>query len=180
MDYEKKYKDLVAKLREARNDDGVNDDRFGVVLDGIFPELAESEDERIRKAIISFLEQSGYGGVGEYPKAKMIAWLEKQKVYPDTTARIPQKPAEWSEEDLGEAIFNWLYENGHRGWDKHDTICLSSNTITKLVKHFAMPTSWKPSEEQIKDLQRMIDVIEEEWGGEESGGRDLLDDLKKL
>ena len=44
-----------------------------------FPELSESEDERIRKAIIFYLEQTAHGGVDEIPKSKMLAWLEKQK-----------------------------------------------------------------------------------------------------
>ena len=52
-----------------------------------FPELKESEDEKIRKGIIRCVK-------GNMPdndfRKKYIAWLEKQG---------KQKPAEWSEED---------------------------------------------------------------------------------
>ena len=51
--------------------------RQGKSLEEIFPELAESEDERIRKELISQVEKSGH-----HPsdKARWIAWLEKQKI----------------------------------------------------------------------------------------------------
>jgi len=48
-------------------------------LEGIFPELKESEDERIRKEIIDFVKSRG-GFKGDW-----IAWLEKQK-----TIKTPQ------------------------------------------------------------------------------------------
>ena len=51
----------------------------------LIPELSESEDERIRKEIISALKFANDGGVYD----KHIAYLEKQV----------QQPAEWSEED---------------------------------------------------------------------------------
>lgn len=51
----------------------------------IFPELRESEDERIRKEIISYIKSSG-----AVTNSNWISWLEKQ---------CEQKPVEWSEED---------------------------------------------------------------------------------
>lgn len=59
-----------------------------------YPELAESEDEKIRKALIEVFKKKlerGFEWV-EYgiPNRSVLDWLEKQK---------EQKPAEWSEED---------------------------------------------------------------------------------
>ena len=56
----------------------------------MFPELKESEDERIRKELIAFLKyyHTGQGNCVVYDD-DWIAWLEKQG---------EQKPA-WSEED---------------------------------------------------------------------------------
>ena len=60
-------------------------------LQDLFPELSESEDERIRKEIISFLTyyHTGHGNSVKYDDG-WIAWLEKKG---------EQKSAEWSEED---------------------------------------------------------------------------------
>ena len=57
-----------------------------------FPELKESEDERIRKEILEDIRNVKAISSEEYRKKadRWIAWLEKQK---------EQKPAEWSEED---------------------------------------------------------------------------------
>lgn len=51
------------------------------ILERLFPELKESEDERIRKDVISFVEQAidaGYGIISKERKEKWIAWLEKK------------------------------------------------------------------------------------------------------
>ena len=51
------------------------------VVETIFSELKESEGERIRKDIISFVEQAidaGYGIISKERKEKWIAWLKKQ------------------------------------------------------------------------------------------------------
>lgn len=50
------------------------------VLESLFPELAESEDKKIRKAIIKFLIDVNNGAYtkSELEIASWIAWLEKQ------------------------------------------------------------------------------------------------------
>lgn len=88
--------------------------------ENIFPELAESEDERIRKEIISALKFANGSGVYD----KHIDWLEKQEEQkfelcdmgrwdeesynngihhvlqnPEAYGLTKQKPAEWSEKD---------------------------------------------------------------------------------
>ena len=71
MDYEKKQR-LIA-LRDSMKSYGYMD---GVEeLESIFPELVESENERIRKEIISALKYANDGGVYD----KHIDYLEKQK-----------------------------------------------------------------------------------------------------
>lgn len=67
--------------------------------EAIFPELAESEDERIRKKIIENVRLSG--GYTDEEIDEMISWLEKQK---------EQKPAEWSE-DAEQAAARYEREN---------------------------------------------------------------------
>lgn len=68
------------------------------VLECLFPGLAESEDERIRKEIHIYLDwldgRKDYAPKGIYSIKDMIAWLEKQdkKLEPD-------KVIEWLECD---------------------------------------------------------------------------------
>ena len=50
-------------------------------LEYIFPELKESEDERIRKVLIDLVkcnERSGYTLLNNVSTSSMLAWLEKQ------------------------------------------------------------------------------------------------------
>jgi len=100
MDYEKEYKELVAKLTNAYNDESVNDDRFCCVMNGIMPELAESEDENIRKELLS-LFKDGRDGVShiyyDSDCERYIAWLEKQG---------EQKPLVVHKFNVGDVIVN--------------------------------------------------------------------------
>ena len=81
----KRYDDLLVKLQEAKVDNNVCDDRYCCVIDVIVPELKESEDEKIRKNLIDFLEElSKLGKNTNFDKwsksdcADWIVWLEKQ------------------------------------------------------------------------------------------------------
>lgn len=76
MDYEKEYKKLKANIEKAYL--FAQTDSTKSVLEHILPELAESEDERTRKEIISFLQLPHPQFVGERKQEKWIAWLEKQ------------------------------------------------------------------------------------------------------
>ncbi len=87
MNYEQKYNDLINRLREYR-------ERFGNPLykeiGEEFPELRESEDERIRKELIGYLTHRAEvtAFVNETKDCeRWIAYLEKQK----EPAHIPDK-----------------------------------------------------------------------------------------
>lgn len=90
MDYEKAYKEALERARVWKEKSGMPSDRQGI-LDDIFPELKESEDEKIRKELIGFLKDNEASFDIKSPVCqkicKYIVWLEKQK------------PVEWSEED---------------------------------------------------------------------------------
>ena len=135
MDYEKKYNDALERAKKslrAANDDGRD------VVGFIFPELAESEDERIRKEIINFIQSQIEDG-NSAGWDRWIAWLENRKEpeclpgFDDMTpeekmnhtlylegfdvgrkvgqVEAEQKPVEWSEED--ERIIKILLEFIH-------------------------------------------------------------------
>lgn len=84
MDYEKKYKETIDKLRKLHNDWSSTQNRAAKEIELAFPELGESDDEKIRKGLIEHLkelkEQSVDGSHLKRPEHydAWIAWLEKQ------------------------------------------------------------------------------------------------------
>jgi len=91
MDYEQKYKEALEKAKSWANKyvgDWRNKvynlpyDRTGEIAKEfceIFPELKESEDERIRKKLIQLVNKES-GWQQEFPsQGQCLAWLEKQK-----------------------------------------------------------------------------------------------------
>ena len=76
MDYEKKYKEAFEIAKEVYHDHR-KDRYWRDWLPKLFPELKESEDERIRKAIIRILKgETGY--TSKEDTDKYVTWLEKQ------------------------------------------------------------------------------------------------------
>jgi len=78
MDYEKKYRDLVEAVKELQEANPSDEGIQKWVEDNVL-ELAESKDERIRKALIRFHKSTiDIDGIkGE----NILTWLEKQKEF---------------------------------------------------------------------------------------------------
>ena len=132
MDYEKKQR-LIA-LRDSMKEYGYAD---GVEeLESIFPELTESEGEKIRKALVWHLKADVDFVSNGVTKAECLAYLEKQKeqkprligedsvekkarqMYENGQTIEVQKLAGWS--DTNELVFQdickHLKEEGYNGW----------------------------------------------------------------
>ena len=72
----KAYDEALKKASDAHKDD---DRHLKATLERIFPELKESEDEKIKKAIIEFFESEDDNATYSLVRKKdIIAWLEKQ------------------------------------------------------------------------------------------------------
>lgn len=71
MSQEDKFKE-AQRLYETAN----ADQRY--VLERLFPEFKKSEDERIRKSCIHFLELQKQHHAATFVIEECIAWLEKQ------------------------------------------------------------------------------------------------------
>ena len=129
------------------------------LIDITFPELKESEDERIRKEIIGYLN-SRVATAEEtellYFK-RWLAYLEKQK---------DQKPAEWSEEDeyRRQQVIDALERNGY-------------NVLTDWLKSLRPQPHWKPSEEQMEAVLTAQSVGSY---GHRKALAELYNDLKKV
>ena len=117
-----------------------------VIIETLFPELKESEDEKIRKGIIDFLWkekiflQEAHSSVENNPKYRFvmdaIAWLEKQG----------DKPA-WSEED--EVKINRIVACLENLNVADNDILLKDVDWLKSLKP---QNRWKPSDEQMMAL----------------------------
>ena len=221
MDYEKKYKealnwmkDVYPTLEGATKEDAEH----------YFPELKESEDERIRKWIIDDIKYNMNNETlnnSEYKKKaeKAIAWLEKQgeqkpankvepkfkvgdKVYAlrnrfectiesvdettyygDTTNfdikdqdswELVEHNLAWSEED--EETLGWLCtflkEYGHKFYGGNE------ENVIDWLKSLKERYTWKPSDEQMKQLGWIAEQNKDNMIGKEL--MTLYQDLNKL
>ena len=81
--YEQKYKKALERAKGLI--EGTREDKCDILEEdiiNIFPELAENKDEKIRKGIIEYLEQSQFGEehyqIDDNIVRGYIDWLEKQ------------------------------------------------------------------------------------------------------
>ena len=174
MDDENKYNDALEKLQEAlapkdgREISGLT----RACIEEIFPELKESEDERIKRNIIAALKGEGYYDCDLTNEC--IAWLEKQGEKPqgksaleaskekkiDNANKVEQSSA-WSEEDdynvqcLVAKVTSDI-QNGNVGRNQELIDWLKS------IKDRVQPQNlWKPSEEQMDALEHFVRSIGE-------------------
>lgn len=141
-------------------------------------EPKESEDEKIRKQLISEVKEQ----INDMPALdccssddlkrltileSWIAYLERQK---------EQKSAEWSEEDENRLnnLF-WIIDDSK--WNE-----ASKQGFKNFLKSLRPRPHWKPSEEDFAELTRIKDSMpNNEWGNQAEGVLDeLIDNLKKL
>ena len=95
MDYEEKYKEALERARKLQK----TCDNTAVIgwCEYIFPELKESENEKIRKALIEMVHDTTYDELWvdyNVHKEEALAWLEKQgekKPFDYENANIQQK-----------------------------------------------------------------------------------------
>lgn len=98
MTQEEKSKAYDEALKKAKqfHDKDLFAECNGNLVEYIFPELAESEDERIRKTLIEMFSNVGKKEWKDIPTEKIIAWLEKQGCKnPDGNVEPKFKVGDW-------------------------------------------------------------------------------------
>ena len=137
------------------------------VLESLFPELKESEDEKIRKALIKFFtlsdDNADYQCCGVHYK-DIVAWLERQEY----------KPIEWSEEDenrINDTIY--FLETAK----KHYACTVELDACIDWVKSIKHQNRWKPSERQKEALLWCVVHL---GGADRQTLGELLEELNKL
>jgi hypothetical protein len=108
MTQEQKARAYDEALERAQKATRAGSDVAMDIVQYIFPQLAESEDEQVRKGIVKFIVEQ-YPECWKDKKNKMLAYLEKQKeqkpfnvceqcpYYKDCPDYNEQKPAEWDD-----------------------------------------------------------------------------------
>ena len=104
MDYEQKYKDVIKMAREAYYSPETPYVAKAWLLT-MFPEIAENEDETIRKVLLDFFqaykdkEEYGITTFNGIPTDDILTWLEKQgnMLEPDR-------------------VIKWLNDQACQGW----------------------------------------------------------------
>ena len=141
MNYEEKYKDALDNFKKIKASNKDNKELVDFI-EYKYPELKESEDERIRKDIIAYMRYERKSTEEEIEN-RFIPWLEKQGV---------QKPA-WSEEDdyAVERLF-CLLDNEQDNYPQLSCDFQEIEEIKEWLKSFKERYSWKPSDEQMMEL----------------------------
>ena len=146
MGYEKMYKEALERARK------------GMPIDEVFPELRESEDERIRKWILNYIHHGAFNEE-EHPMAlKAIEWFEKQKeqkpeikyVYPIFKVGDTIKPKAYNESHRINEIKDDNYV-----LDKGFAFPIVDQDVWEIVEQ--KPAGW--SEEDWKLLDEMRDYL---------------------
>jgi hypothetical protein len=144
MDHKEKLEE-AKRLYETAN----ADQKY--VLESLFPELRESEDERIRKALIEGFKVMKDGSYGEctfsnynIPVTDIITWLEKQGDINPT-------------EDELEALRIAAYEPTKNWSEKLQSLYEKLAHCDRGEQDRVRPQSqWKPSDKDIFELQCVI------------------------
>lgn len=104
LSVEEKAKRYDEAIKIAKDSFNYPDYPGFIRADVVFPELKESEDEKIRKELIQYLKDYPTNlPTGQYCRDDFFKWLEKQKEQESTTQPV------WSEED--EKLYRLSVEN---------------------------------------------------------------------
>ena len=133
MDYKAKYKEAFERAKMSYHTGSYDRDTLEM-LEIIFPELAESEDERIRKELTEFLKSASEGFLDTTIQCKTfgkwLAWLEKQGEQKPTDKVEPKfKVGDW----IVSKTSNLVYCVDSILFPQSKCYCLSYNGGTVLV-----------------------------------------------
>ena len=157
MDYEKKYNEAFEAAKKELGADRKEWKVVQQVLHNIFPQLRESEDERIRKAIIELLkeveEDETYTGRQHIPD--MLSYLEKQK---EQKSLSISAASEWLREHVCHYV-NSEYNEFHKCVEYDGSIDKERliNDFEEAMQKEQKPAEW--SEEDEKKIGRLRSVV---------------------
>lgn len=165
MDYEKLYKEAFERAKDLHDNHPLGTPQTWMTCEKIFPELKESNDERIREEIISFLKEgTPYYCPNSVRRQEWIDWLEKQ---------AEQKPAiegtfinvDEVREDFMQEVYSVLNDDATND---------RANQIIDFFDHLPAITIQKPVE--IDESSDMVEALRTEY---EKGRADSITEMKQ-
>jgi hypothetical protein len=156
------------------------------IVQYIFPQLAESEDEQVRKGIVKFIVEQ-YPECWKDKKNKMLAYLEKQKeqkplhwrrIEDATTQRTDDGCCVTSEKML---VKGWINDGDYRIVDEgtmvnRDILCIPVRELNAEQK----PAEKLSKEEYVKKFKALCDAYDIKLPNREYDIYGLCEDLHKL
>ena len=181
MGYEKN-KDALAIVRQMVADGQISQD----VAEKYFPELKESEDEKIRKDLIQ-LTYKVYANTDYLTcvdQEKMLAWLEKQG------EQKPLSMIQWKGNNLKEVIDftgkSLDFDKWFKSWDEYEQYVNTHNNIFKLFNedgsHYEVPVgAWIVKTPDGHNVPTTFTFIQKPiwWSKEDNGYLEYLNYLIK-
>lgn len=166
-DYKGKYENLMERLRKAKVDNNVYDERYCCVIDDIVPELKESEDERM---IQYFKDLAPFDKADElyekygFSHKDAIAWLEKKGDY---------------HKGFRDGYNSGIHEEKPLKWTKHDE--LVRKEAISCLKHWrnCIPTIWN---EDYKNILMWLEnelSVHTEKQSDKPQGKSALEAIKE-
>ena len=205
MDYKEKYEKAL-KVAQRFYDESVAITKKG--LEDIFPELKESDDEKIRKRLLDYFKSFKIANTGIRWEGldinEVIAWLEKWRSEEEQKKEIKHacakgvknganavneikklyehKPVEWSEED--EKILNAVIRDYQANNPNYQLWGIPAGDIVKWFKSLKDRVQPKQewSEKDIEMIDRLIRHCKKEYEelcNDRYGHQEIVSDLKR-
>ena len=155
-----------SKVMDKRYEKALERARQGLPIDEVFPELKESEDERIRKEIVDYFSQFKDDGLRGVDITPWIAYLEKQK---------EQKSTETSNIDLDTKVNDWvgyMLNDNAQSYSRKNVQILLDNCARFFYDYAVMcldkPTEWSEEDEDyLMDVKSAVnDYFDERYADE--------------
>ena len=190
MTTEQKAKRYDEALKVLHKYDGANIMFSQSLKEEMFPELKESEDERIRKALINGFNKLDkcavwYNGI---TNGQILAWLEKQEQKPQGKSALEAAQEEKADnrncvkqptDEEMKTLLQTEYEKGRadaiaeiQKWSEEDIIhlnkCISymsrlDSSEMDWLKSLRSQSQWKPSEGQLECLGYAIEKAKKDF-----------------
>lgn len=128
MDYKEEYQKALERAKK------------GLPIDEVFPELKESEDERIREQIVQVLIEHDWSVTYKVRRGDCIAWLEKQK---ERERIVPEREATDFEIEIHEIIAQ----------ARSDKRLADKDVLEQFEREAACALMWK-AEKQLRNAEK--------------------------
>lgn len=162
MDYKEEYQKALERARK------------GLPIDEVFPELKESEDERIRKELIEAIERARVFDIDKEVADRWISYLEKQK---EQERIVPEREATDFEIEVHEIIAQ----------ARSDKRLADKDVLEQFEKEASCALMWK-AEKQLRNAEKQKEQKDVSastmapgcWQGEEKSAEWSDEDEVKL